>query len=171
MSSPTGSDAGAGPKYSLPERERRWLAEPALLPPLIGPGRLIEDRYIDGTRLRLRAVDGVWKLGKKYEGESLSRRPIVNVYLTEVEHAVLAELPAARLIKRRYRVGGFAVDRFQDQLAGLWLAELEMPDAAALAAIVAPDWCIAEVSDNPRYSGGILARHGAPLRHSPSPPY
>lgn len=89
----TWSRVESRPKYSLFERERRWLVEPALLPTL-GEARRIEDRYLDGTGLRLRAIDGkVWKF-------------------------------------------------------------------APLAAIVPPAWCGVEVTEDPRYAGGVLARTG-----------
>lgn len=140
-SSSAASDAAPyAPKYSLPERERRWLAVSALLPRIEGPGRLIEDRYLDGTHLRLRAVDGVWKLGKKYDGVSPSSRPIVNVYLNAAEYAVQAALPAAVLLKRRYDIEGFAVDCFAGALEELCMAEIERPSAQALAAVTPPSW-------------------------------
>lgn len=164
MSSPTVSEP---PKYSLPEHERRWLVDPARLPALDGPGRLIEDRYIDGTRLRLRRVDGEAKLGKKYAGVGLSDHPIVNVYLDASEYAALATLPAAVLVKRRWRLGGFVIDRFEGRLAGLWLAEAEAPTRAALLDIVTPDWCAVEVTDDPRYTGGVLARADLPPTEGP----
>jgi hypothetical protein len=57
---------------------------------------LIEDRYLDGTRMRLRRMsrpelnETKWKLTKKYECEDPSARPIVSSYLTESEYRVLA---------------------------------------------------------------------------------
>ncbi len=43
------------PKYAKLENERRFLVDPARAPSVEGqPYRLIEDRYIDGARLRLR---------------------------------------------------------------------------------------------------------------------
>jgi hypothetical protein len=44
-------------KYAHVERERRFLVDPARRPDLAdAPYILIEDRYIEGTRLRLRAM-------------------------------------------------------------------------------------------------------------------
>jgi len=128
--------------------------------------RLIEDRYLPGTGLRLRRVtapDGsvVHKLGKKYPGTSLSSRPMTNIYLDAVEYAALAALPAALLVKRRHDVGGgFAIDVFEGALAGLMLAEISADDGAELAAIVLPSWCSVEVTEDVAYAGGTLAING-----------
>lgn len=128
--------------------------------------RLIEDRYVPGTALRLRRVtapDGsvVHKLGKKYPGAGLSSRPMTNIYLDAAEYAALAALPAALLVKRRHDVGGgFAIDVFEGALAGLILAEISADDDAELAAIVVPSWCSVEVTDDLAYAGGTLAIDG-----------
>lgn len=155
------------PKYSIAELERRFVVDPATMPALDPQAaRLVEDRYLPGTGLRLRKVtapDGsvVLKLGKKYPGAGLSSRPMTNIYLDAAEHAVLASLPAAALVKRRHDVGGgFAIDVFEGALAGLVLAEVSADDDAALAAAAVPSWCIAEVTDDLRYAGGTLAIEG-----------
>lgn len=128
--------------------------------------RLIEDRYLPGTGLRLRRVtapDGsvVHKLGKKYPGAGLSSRPMTNIYLDAAEYGALAALRAAMLVKWRHEVGGgFAIDVFEGALAGLMLAEISADDEAALAAIVAPPWCVVEVTDDAAYAGGTLAIEG-----------
>ena len=53
-----GLDQEAGdPKYARFELERRWLVDTTRRPSLDGyPMTVIEDRYIDGTRLRLRRM-------------------------------------------------------------------------------------------------------------------
>lgn len=157
----------ASPKYSIVERERRFLVDPALAPALdAATARLIEDRYLPGTGLRLRRVtapDGsvVYKLGKKYPGAGLSSRPMTNIYLDSTEFDGLAALPAAMLVKRRHDVGGgFAIDVFEGALAGLMLAEISADDDAELAAIVIPSWCIVEVTEDVAYAGGTLATDG-----------
>jgi len=149
------------------ERERRFLVEAALAPALEpATARLIEDRYLPGTGLRLRRVtapDGsvVHKLGKKYPGAGLSSRPMTNIYLDAAEYGALAALPAAVLVKRRHDVGGgFAIDVFEGALAGLILAEISADDGAALAAIVVPSWCTVEVTEDTAYAGGTLAIDG-----------
>ena len=158
-------------KYARPELERRWRVDPALRPPVEGLDFVvIDDRYLNGTRLRLRRMtrgDG-WaacKLTKKYETDRPEARPIVTTYLTEAEHAVFAALPAHPMRKRRYHfpIDGrtWSLDLFEGPLAGLELVEIETPDEAALAALVPPPWVAKEVTHDPRYRCGALAQTNA----------
>lgn len=165
-----GAAAPVVPKYALIERERRWRVDPARRPALTDDGVLIEDRYITGTRLRLRrmasAAGMIHKLTKKYPSADSLARPIVTAYLDAEEYAVFAALAAAPLVKRRHPVTAdglrFSVDRFEGPLAGLELAEIERPDAASLIAIAPPAWLTHDVSHDPRYDGASLAYHGLP---------
>jgi len=155
-------------KYARPELERRWRADPALRPPVDDLASVvIEDRYLTGTRLRLRRMtrsDG-WsacKLTKKYETDRPETRPIVTAYLTETEYALFAALPAHPMRKRRYHVPieglYWSLDTFEGPLAGLELLEIEAPDETALAALVPPPWATKEVTHDPRYQCGSLAQ-------------
>src|SRR5687768_2319592 len=98
-------------KYARPEFERRWLVAGDLSALVHGAtSSEIEDRYIPGTRLRLRTVtsaDGSrqWKFCKKYPPSPGQRfESITNLYLSHEEFQVLAALPAAVSRKRRYRL-------------------------------------------------------------------
>lgn len=165
----TAEDEAAAPKYAHAERERRWLVHADAAPAGDDPIAIV-DRYITGTRLRLREMrrgdDVVWKLTKKYDCADPLARPIVTAYLSRAEYDVLATLPAVTLAKRRYRVseGGhdFSLDRFDGPLAGLMLAELEIDDDAVLRALADPAWTVRDVSDDARYQGATLAAHGLP---------
>ena len=154
------------PKYALIERERRWLVD--RLPPLPAAHSSISDRYIIGTRLRLRQImdsetdTATYKLTRKYAADDPTARPIVSAYLDAAEHAVVAALPAHCIQKRRHRADGFSIDLFEGGLAGLILAEREAPDAETLAALTLPAWLGADVTNNPCYQGGNLAAHGLP---------
>jgi len=163
----------ADPKYAFVERERRWRIDPARRPSLDGlRAVLIEDRYLTGTRCRLRRVteagtgETVVKLTRKYDAPDPLARPIVTAYLDEVEYALFATLPALPLTKRRYAVvqdgATWSVDRYEGALAGLETAEIEWPDDAGLRTLVAPAWFGRDVSTDPRYQGASLARHGNP---------
>ena len=167
------ADEAAAPKYAHVERERRWLVDPARLGDLSTlPSIRIEDRYLRGTRLRLRRMTDsdtgaeALKLTKKYEVGDPLARPIVTIYLSPAEYEVLRAAEAAVVIKRRYAVAEhaaqFSVDRFEADLSGLVLAEIEGASAAALRAIAPPSWAAREVSADPRYQGGALALHGIP---------
>ena len=166
----TGKDETLSPKYSHFERERRFLVNVAKCPDLVSlPFVLVEDRYIRGTRLRLRRMtdsatgEVAMKLTKKYETDDPLARPIVTAYLTNSEYEALAVLSADVLNKRRYRVetegGAFSVDQFLDALDGLVLAEIECRSADELKSLSIPDWVAREVSHDIEYQGGQLARH------------
>lgn len=153
---------GAG-RYARVERERRFLL--SALPAGLAGARTIDDRYVVGTRLRLRRVhDGratVFKLGQKVRPDDgdPARVMVTNMYLTEAEYAVLAALPAAVLSKTRrlWDVDGhtFAVDEFSGLLRGLLLAEVEVDDLAAAVPVRSP--VVREVTSDDRFSGGRLA--------------
>ena len=159
----TGADEARSPKYSRIERERRWLVDPALLPPLPPRHVLIEDRYLTGTRCRLRRMTDsesglvALKLAKKYQATDPAARPMVNAYLDDAEFAVFARLPGDTIRKRRFAVDGFSVDEFAGPHVGLMLAEQEAPGAASLAAIEPPAWARGEVTRDPCFQGGALA--------------
>lgn len=163
----------ANPKYAAIERERRWLIDPDRRPPLDRLRQvLIEDRYLTGTRCRLRRVTDVAtgettaKLTRKYDAPDPLARPIVTAYLDDAEYALFATLPALTLTKRRYAVVHdgvtWSIDRYEGPLAGLETAEIEWPDDAGLRALVPPDWFGRDVSTDPRYQGASLALYGIP---------
>ncbi len=154
-------------RYAWPERERRFTVL-GDVPGLHDP-RTIEDRYLDGTRLRLRHVrvwdQSVFKLTQKVRtrAEDPAEVAITNTYLDRAEYDVFAALPAAVLRKTRSLVThghvSFAVDQFEGPLAGLVLAEVEVEEVDAV--IDLPAWIGREVTRDDRYSGASLARSGA----------
>lgn len=152
------------PKYAHWVAERRFLVDPASLPPLDAAGaRLIEDLYIDGGRLRLREIthpDGEreFKLGKKYAADDPLIGPMTNLYLSAEEHAVLSVLPGQRIVKRRHKLGAFVIDVFEGPLAGLITAECEADNRMAAMAVDIPHWCVREVTSEPAYTGWRLAQ-------------
>ncbi len=93
---------------------------------------MITDRYLVGTRLRLRRAvfpDGDCEL--KLTQKVPLPRPggvqglITNTYLSPTEYDLLASLPAAVLSKTRCSVPPLGVDVFDGPLRGLVLAEAE----------------------------------------------
>ena len=154
------------PKYAILENERRFLVTGG--PDLASaPFRLIEDLYLTDSRLRLRAithVDGAreFKLCKKYESPDPASGPIVNIYLTAAEHAILSDLPGQPLRKRRYRVAwgerAYGVDVFEGVLAGLVLCEAEADSPEAIKSTVFPPWASREVTADRFFTGGNLAQ-------------
>ena len=126
-------------KYAVVESERRFLL--ASMPP--GVERVVEitDRYLTRTRLRLREVaepDGtvVRKMGHKARlGDGPERIACTSLYLDAAEWAVLADLPATTLRKRRHHV----------HVDGRHVAVDELPDGTLLAEIDGGDQPVAEI--------------------------
>jgi hypothetical protein len=150
------------PKYAILENERRFLV---LEPPDLtaAPAWRIEDLYVEGGRLRLRAMaplgggEPVYKLCKKYSSDDPASGPIVNIYLSAEEYLRLADLPGHRLVKRRHKLEPFAVDVFEGPLEGLILCEAEAETAQAARALATPPWPTREVTDDPFFTGANLA--------------
>ncbi len=159
----------AAPRYARLERERRWLL--AGVPDLSGAvPRRIDDRYVDGTRLRLRTVtaaDGevIRKVGHKTTPDPAAPSTVwhTSLYLDEREYAVLAGLPAHMLTKTRYAVEHaglrWAVDVLAGRLAGLVLLEVEIPDAEP---VFPPYPVVREVTGDVAFTGGALAGLDSP---------
>jgi CYTH domain-containing protein len=103
----------------------------------------------------------VWKLGQKVREEETSPEMVklTNIYLSEQEFSVFAELDASTLSKTRWRWDfddhTLAVDAFHGELAGLILAEVEL--RLGDDRLGAPPGALADVTDDDHYSGGALA--------------
>lgn len=154
------------PKYAHWVAERRFLVDASLTPTLDDTrARRIEDLYIEGGRLRLRAITHLatgereFKLAKKYAPDNPLIGPMANLYLNDQEHAVLAALPGERLSKLRHKLGGFTVDVFEGDLKGLVLAECEASNRMAAMSVEIPGWCVREVTGVPEYTGWRLAKN------------
>lgn len=149
-------------KYAVVERERRYLV--ASLPDGVTSTKEIVDRYVDGTRLRLREVregDGtvIRKLGHKVRlTEGPGEVACTNFYLNDEEWALLAALPARTLRKKRHLVATrewvVAIDEHQD---GTLVAEIDDGDEPAEPL---PDWLdvVRDVSNDEAWTGEALAR-------------
>lgn len=158
-------------KYAHIESERCYLLDG--LPPSWQevPAKTIIDRYLSGTRLRLRMVhavgeQAVWKLGQKirFDPSSPKRVAHTTIYLDEAEASTLAAVPANELLKtRRTRcIDGhlWAVDEFLGPLTGVFLAEVDLGETGAMPRNM-PFPVVAEVSGDERFSGGSLAQLSA----------
>ena len=160
------------PVYTAVERERRWLCNEAPRA-LIRQTLNVTDLYVKDTRLRLREMrpagggPGKLRLTRKADVDERTRL-ITSIYLPEEEFAILAgSLQGDRLTKVRHRLIApegvlMSLDEFQGSLAGLLLVEAEFDTSEALAAFPTPDFAVREVTDDARYTGAWLARHGLP---------
>jgi CYTH domain-containing protein len=151
-------------KYSLIERERRFLLGglPADERPAVA--RKIVDHYLPGTTLRLRWVHGPggdqYKLTQKISAPQPGpvQGLITNIYLSEAEHKQLAAaLPGRRLAKTRYSIPPLGIDVFDPPLHGLVTAEAEFGTDAEMLAFQPPGYVHAEITSDPRFTGGSLA--------------
>lgn len=149
-------------KYAVVERERRYLV--ARLPEGVSSTKEILDRYVTGTRMRLREVrdsDGsvTRKLGHKVRlTEGPAEIACTNFYLDDEEWALLSVLPARLLRKKRHVVHRdgllVAIDEHED---GTLIAEIDDRDRPAEPV---PDWLdvLQDVSDDESRTGMGLAR-------------
>jgi len=149
-------------KYAVVERERRFLL--ASLPGGVVSTKQIVDRYVTGTRLRLREVreaDGsvIRKLAHKVRlSEGPAEVACTNFYLNDQEWAVLGALPAQILRKKRHMLHRdgliVAVDEHED---GTLVAEIDDGDRPSQ---FIPDWLdiIEDVTEDERWTGASLAR-------------
>jgi CYTH domain-containing protein len=155
---------GKALKYARPDRERRFLLAAAPDGPCVRRAA-ITDLYVNGTRLRLRrAVETTAsestisrKFTQKIPAPGGGPGFITTIYLDEAEYLVLSELPGSGLTKVRYSVPPFGVDVFTGNLAGLLMAEIEFENAEEETYFQVPPDAIAEVTNDPRLSGGRLA--------------
>ncbi|MFY0407423.1 hypothetical protein [Solicola sp. PLA-1-18] len=148
-------------KYAVVERERRFIV--ARLPDGVSSTKEIHDRYVLGTRLRLREVrtsDGsvTRKLAQKIRlTDGPGEVACTNLYLDNAEWAALIAMPARSLTKTRHMVhrDGFlvAIDEHEN---GTLVAEIDDGDEPTGAV---PDWLevVADVSQNESWTGVNLA--------------
>jgi CYTH domain-containing protein len=150
-------------KYARVEIERRFLLAGVPDGEDVRTVHEIDDRYIDATRMRLRRMAEVGgptalKLTQKLPGVDGEGRlgVLTSLYLSEDEYAALAALPAAPLSKSRLSICGYGVDVFRGHLDGLVLAEAEFASVEEAAALRPAAFCRAEVTADPRFTGGEL---------------
>jgi CYTH domain-containing protein len=150
-------------KYARVERERRFLLATPPTPSTVTVTRVITDRYLVGTRLRLRRADFPdGSSERKLTQKVPISRPggvqglITNTYLSLAEYDLLASLPAAVLSKTRFSVPPLGVDVFNGPLQGLVLAEAEFTTDEEAQSFVPPPECVAEVTNDVRFTGGRL---------------
>lgn len=158
---------GKSEKYARREYERRFLIEG--MPSGEPEGSVtICDRYLEGTRLRLRravaagagAAGIVYKLTQKARPLHGQPELVTTVYLNEKEYERLAVLPARVLEKTRVSIPPFGIDVFAPPRAGLFLAEVEFESQEEMQRFAPPTWAVAEVTLDSRFAGGRLAETG-----------
>jgi adenylate cyclase len=149
------------------EIERRFLVAGAAWREGVTRIRRLSQGYLareGGVTVRLRLEDDTARLTIKGPGGLV--RPEFDYAVPPAEaREMLATLCAGRaLAKTRHDVplGGLVweVDVFEGALAGLVIAEVELPHPAHPLRI--PAWAAREVTDDPRYANAALASAAAP---------
>lgn len=154
---------GKSQRYAKPERERRFLLASQPLRAVEKTTRIV-DRYLAGTRLRLRqmiethgsSTTTYYKLTQKVPASDGGPGLLSTIYLNVEEYTLLATLPATVLQKTRHSIPPFGVDAYEAPLNGLFLAEVEFDDDLAMNAFDPPPWVVAEVTFDARFTGGHL---------------
>lgn len=161
-------------KYARIEEERRFLLRS--IPPELQLGDSfvrIFDQYIPGTRLRLRRIESAagqamaYKFGQKYRAadQAAHQAIMTNIYLDEAEYKTLQALGGRSLTKRRYAYHfqgqDYSIDVFEGRLGGLVLAEIEGQEHVDIASLPLPGFALREVTGDPQFTGGELARLSA----------
>jgi CYTH domain-containing protein len=143
------------------ERERRYRL--GRLPDGVSSTKEILDRYVTGTRLRLREVregDGTVtrKFGHKVRiGDGPAEVACTNFYLNDDEWSVLTALPAQLLRKRRHMIHRdgllVAVDEHEDGTLIAEIDDVEQPSGYV------PGWLdvVDDVTDDEAWTGAQLA--------------
>jgi CYTH domain-containing protein len=153
-------------KYARLERERRFLLAGPPSASSVTASRRIIDRYLPGTRLRLRRVEHLdsgnceFKFTQKVPAgqPGFVQGLITSTYLSAAEYDLLASLPAAVLSKTRLSVPPLSIDVFERPLHGLVMADIEFSTDQAAQSFRQPPVAIAEVTDDTRFTGGSLVR-------------
>jgi len=130
------------------------------------PHKEILDIYVPATMdhptLRLRKKGDRFEITKKQPmvGKDSSEMEEHTIKLSADEFDAFAKIKGKRVRKIRYDYmynGAKAeIDVFQDDLAGLVLADFEFSDVATKNAFKMPDFCLVDVTQEEIFAGGML---------------
>jgi adenylate cyclase len=149
------------------EIERKFLVDPARVPAEARrDGAAMVQGYLafaPSVRVRVAtARDGGERAWITVKGPGMIQRAEYEYEIPSADGRALLGMCLATLAKVRHRVRVGAhtwdLDEFTGPHAGLWLAEVEL--RATDEPFERPRWITAEVSDDPRYANGALARAG-----------
>ncbi len=116
----------------------------------------------DHPTLRIRKNGDKHEITKKQpivDGDA-SRQLETTIKLTPAEFADLSQLPGKRVQKTRYLYPennvNYEIDVFGGDLSGLVLVDVEFATVQEKANFTAPEWCLAEVTQETFLAGGML---------------
>ncbi len=154
-------------KYAQKEFERRFLLaeRPVKLKEL--DFKEIEDKYLEGTHLRLRktsAGDRVqFKLTKKIRLTDEAADWLSTIYLSETEYQLFLSLPGKSYTKGRYYIkkqgeASIGIDEIKTQQGTIYLAEVEFESLESMERYQFPLAFLREVTEDDFYSGFAFAQ-------------
>jgi len=153
------------------EIERKFLLDRPPSDDVLGSGVPFRQGYLAGEgavecRVRI-APAGAW-ITVKAGGGGVVRTEVEVPIPAEEAEALWPHTVGRRLEKVRFLVpvdGAVAeVDRYGGELDGLWTVEVEFADEPAAIAFVPPAWFGPELTHEPGWGNGALARQGRPPR-------
>jgi adenylate cyclase len=149
------------------EIERKFLV--SAIPEDRGPGTRILQGYLpltsEETELRVRRKGDHTILTVK-RGRGLDRSEDEVAISSEVFDALWPLTEGRRIEKTRYEIpyqgAKIELDEYAGDLAGLLVAEVELPSREAAASFEPPAWFGEDVTEGGRYGNRELAEHGRP---------
>jgi CYTH domain-containing protein len=127
---------------------------------LVGQKAPLRLREIWAIRIRLQLAERARELAlfNLAVDSKLRSCDLLTLRVRDITHGdrLLATIPGSTLRKTRHSIPPFGVDVFESPLAGLFLAEVEFDDDAAMIAFSPPPWIVAEVTRDSRFTGGHL---------------
>lgn len=150
------------------EIERKFLVDPTKLPEL-DPGAHILQVYLsEKPQVRIRLYSRVrhYALSREavmtIKGEGLLTRAEFEwpIPVDDAVKIIEEELWLYYIVKTRYNIGRFELDRFEETHKGLWMAEIELEHEDE--SFDSPVWLTEEVTNDARYTNVTLARDGLP---------
>ncbi|MEL7532569.1 MAG: hypothetical protein AAFN10_14725 [Bacteroidota bacterium] len=157
-------------KYAQKEWERRFLLRTQAINLAELSFQTITDKYLDGTRLRLRKTQKEekvqFKLTKKLELSAELEDWVSTIYLSESEYALFYSLAGKSYEKRRYyreqeaeaRIG---IDAIRLGAEMIYLAEVEFDSPESMMQYQFPLPFAKEVTNDPFYSGFAIAQRSS----------
>lgn len=144
------------------EIERRFLVRTyPRLEPRLGPSERYRQGYVKtgDPSVRIRIGEGRGPVLTLKRGKGIKRREVETVVPAEVAEELLAAAGRRVLSKRRWRLGRWELDRFEEALDGLELMEVELARVDEEPPSV-PDGIevLCEVTDDKRFTSSALAR-------------
>ncbi len=151
------------PSFVATETERKYLVNKEMLPQLTGGEHIIQ-AYLHISRqvtVRVRFTENSAFITVKGSQKGISRPEFEYPIPLEDAFFMAYELsPFAPVRKTRFQViycgKTWQIDEFEEQNAGLWVAEIELSDPDEIFEL--PPWIAEEVSGDSRYQNSTLAQ-------------